>query len=93
MREEDIGAIGPHITDASANIAQSGHGGTQSRLDVDATGQQDDGADKKDEEIDEDEGGVLVDAADGDGLVVDFHGQHGIGVDDTPQVEHRVFDE
>jgi len=93
LREEDVGAAWSYLTDARADIAQCSHRCAQGCLDVYAHGQQDDGTDEEDQEIDEDEGDVLIDAAGGDGLAVDLHGQHGAGVDDALQLEQRVLHE
>ena len=88
QREGDIGTTWSYKSNSCAYIAQGGHRSTNGGAEVGTREEQDDGSGKEDEEINEDERDIFVDATGRNGLPVDFHGQHGVGVDDALQLKH-----
>ena len=91
--EENVWISWSHQTDTRAHITQCGYRSTNGCIEVDTREEQDDTACHKHQEIDEDKGNVFVDSTGGDGFSVDFHGQHGVGVDDALQLKHWVLHE
>ena len=91
--KSNIRAARSHLPDTRAYIAQSGYRRAYGGVEVSPCEKQNDDSYKENEKIDENEGYILINAAGRDGLPVDFHGQHGIGVDDTLQLQHWVFNE
>ena len=81
------------MTESGAHIAQSGYRSAQSGFDVDTLNQQNDGTKEEKQEIDKDEGDMLINTAGGNGFPVDFHRQHSIGMDDALQFQDGVLDE
>ena len=86
--ESNIRAARSHLPDTRAYIAQSGYRRAYGGVEVSPREEQNDDPNDENKKIDEDEGYILIDAAGRDGLPVDFHGQHGIGMDDTLQLQH-----
>ena len=70
----DVGASWSDTANARTDVAQRGYRCTQGGVEVGTREEQDDTSREENQEINDDEGRVFVDAAGGDGLSVDLHG-------------------